>query len=302
MKASLESAEERCEELQRLLEASRASEAQVRAHLRMLQKQHQQLQQLQQQQSHKDQRCESADELQEVDPVEECGSAAGSASGSLSPRPESDEAVCRLVEDMAEVEDRLHGLESEWIEEKRKRQALEAEVAALLQDNQRLQQQLIEASSGSFALPAAITSLSLSEELLISSGDFTSAQWRDAWDNSGPLSLIGSVLTDDGSKRKDYETEYSEEVNADGDVIIYQRKNIRMLCSSRAGRTPERENDDTFSSSSGFSDENRWMSRSTQTDPDPPPVPVSTVTTVDDDPSDYKQLFKQIFAIIKQNT
>ena len=35
--------------------------------------------------------------------------------------------------------------------------------------------------------------LSLGEELLLSSEDFASSQWREAWD-SGPMSLIGAVV------------------------------------------------------------------------------------------------------------
>lgn len=133
-----------------------------------------------------------------------------------------------------------------WI--KGKRQHLETVVAGLNLENGNLQQQLAVAEESCRCALQALqqqqqqqgaaicTSLSLSEELqFISSGDFTTSQWRDAWDNSGPLSLIGSVLTDDGKRAKDYESEYTEEVNADGEVFIYQRKNIRMCCPSRTG-------------------------------------------------------------------
>jgi len=316
LKTNLEAAEERCEELQRLLDTSRSAEAQSRAHLRAMQKlqqkQQQQQQEQEEQQLEQEEQAFESMEMQQDDCL-------------LGGRPESELAMCRrLIEDMVQVEDRLQQLETEWFQEKSKRQHLETVVAGLHLENGNLQDQLASAEESYRCAVQALqqqqqqqqqqqgtaicTSLSLSEELqFISSGDFTTSQWRDAWDNSGPLSLIGSVLTDDGKRAKDYESEYSEEVNADGEVFIYQRKNIRMCCPSRTGRTPERENDDTYSSSSGFSDENRWIHRSTQTE-----LPQQLVDdndtgsptqedTHDVQSSDYKSLFKEIFRIIHQN-
>lgn len=72
---------------------------------------------------------------------------------------------------------------------------------------------------------------------------------------------------------------------------------------SPLGRTPERENDDTYSSSSGFSDENRWIHRSTQTElPQLIDDDTGSSTQVHyDESSDYKSLFREIFKIIHQN-
>lgn len=306
LKTNLEAAEERCEELQRLLDTSRSAEAQSRAHLRAMQKLQQKQQQQQQQEEQRQEKEEAACESMELQ-QDDC----------LLARPESELAMCRrLIEDMVQVEERLQQLETEWFQERSKRQHLETVVAGLHLENGNLQQQLATAEESCRCALQALqhqqqqqgaaicTSLSLSEELqFISSGDFITSQWRDAWDNSGPLSLIGSVLTDDGKRTKDYESEYTEEVNADGEVFIYQRKNIRMCCPSRTGRTPERENDDTYSSSSGFSDENRWIHRSTQTElPQLIDDDTGSSTQVHyDESSDYKSLFREIFKIIHQN-
>jgi len=313
LKTNLEAAEERCEELQRLLDTSRSAEVQSRIHLRSVQKQQQKQQEREQQKKEQQQQQQEHDQEQGPESYE--------GMESHEEPCVSESAMCRrLVEDMVLVEDRLHQLETEWLQEKGKRQHLETVVAGLHLENGNLQQQLATSEESCRCALQALqhqqhvqqhgtaicTSLSLSEELqFISSGDFTTSQWRDAWDNSGPLSLIGSVLTDDGKRAKDYESEYSEEVNADGEVFIYQRKNIRMCCPSRTGRTPERENDDTYSSSSGFSDENRWIHRSTQTES--PHVnnyqhrTATDTTNIDDETSDYKSLFREIFKIIRQN-
>ena len=196
----MEAAEERGDELQRMLDASRAAEYQSRCLLRSLQSQ---------------QRQNKLSDQEEEESV-------------VTEEPARQEAmtVCRLVDDLAEVEERLHLVETEWKEEKRKRIQLEAELVNL-QENQRHQS---ISTSNPASIPAPV-SLSLSEELLIST-DFT--QWA-VWDG------------------RDEE-----------------------LCSE---------------SSSGFSEENRSVPKSTQTDP----------AVVDDPSSDVKSLFREIFAVIKQN-
>lgn len=233
---NMEAAEERGDELQRLLDASRASESQSRCLLRSLQQQRQQ-------------RLLSADQDEEESVQQPARS---------NSQMEETMTVCRLVDDLAEVEERLHLMETDWMDEKRKRIQLEAEVMTLQQENQRQQQSIISCGSSSPAsLPPA--SLSLSEELLISSAtDFSSAQWRDAWDNSGPLSLIGSGRNKPCSEDEE-------------------------LCSSD-------------SSSSGFSEESRSVPKSTQTDP-----PTMVDLPSSSDTADVKSLFREIFAVIKQN-
>ena len=240
LKTNMEAAEERGHELQRLLDASRAAESQSKCLLRSLQQQKQQ---------------QLVDRPIE-DPIKE---------KPVKVRDQDVVTVCRLVDDLAEVEERLHLMETDWMDEKRKRVVLETEMVALQQENQRLlqHQQLLQQSiTTNYSVannPESLTpvaSLSLSEELLISSStsDFTSAQWRDAWDNSGPLSLIGS-----GRKQ----CSEDEELSSD-------------------------------SSSSGFSEENRSVQqKATQTDPfDLSTNPIE---------SDVKSLFREIFAVIQQN-
>lgn len=242
---NMEAAEERGDELQRLLDASRAAESQSRCLLRSLQQQRQQ------------QLVDHPDEETSVHEEEETTSGNG--------RIEETMTVCRLVDDLAEVEERLHLMETDWMDEKRKRMHLETEVMTLQQENQRLHQEqsiIMSSCSSGGSNPAslpAVVSLSLSEELLISTNtsDFSSAQWRDAWDNSGPLSLIGSS---------------------------------RKQCS-------EDEELSSDSSSSGFSDEHRSVAKSTQTDPVGPDLPA----IVSNDPADVKSLFRELFAVIKQN-
>lgn len=243
----MEAAEERGDELQRLLDASRAAESQSRCLLRSLQQQRQQ-----QLLDNPDAETTSIQEEEQQLPNRS--------------RIEETMTVCRLVDDLAEVEERFHLMETDWMEEKRKRMHLETEVMTLQQENQRLHQEQSIISScssgGSSSNPAslpAVVSLSLSEELLISTNtsDFSSAQWRDAWDNSGPLSLIGSS---------------------------------RKQCS-------EDEELSSDSSSSGFSDEHRSVAKATQTDPVGPDLPA----IVSNDLADVKSLFRELFAVIKQN-
>lgn len=247
----MEAAEERGDELQRLLDASRAAESQSRCLLRSLQQQRQQ-------------------QLLLDQPAVEVSVIRQEPEEPIRSRVKETTTVCRLVDDLAEVEERLHLMETDWMEEKRKRIHLESEVMALQQENQRLHQETSimtsSCSSGSGSNPAslpAVVSLSLSEELLISSNttDFSSAQWRDAWDNSGPLSLIGS-----GRKQSSEDEELSSD-----------------------------------SSSSGFSDEHRSVPKATQTDPviDLPVITTSTFTC--NDQPDVKSLFRELFAVIKQN-
>lgn len=271
----MEAAEERGDELQRLLDASRAAESQSRSQLRLLQQQRQQQQLL---------LMEEQD-----DPAEEFTSASihqdnqfqsiqCTTNHSRRVQMEDTMTVCRLVDDLAEVEERLHLMETDWMEEKRKRMHLEAEVVGLQQENQRLHQQqsmMVSSNHGSSASigcdPASLTpvSLSLSEELLISSAtDFSSAQWRDAWDNSGSVSLVGSGM-------------------------------IRKLCDD--------EELCSDSSSSGFSEENQRstssVAKATQTDPSAIDLPVipKTIATSSGDWADVRSLFREIFAVIQQN-
>ncbi|KAK4011352.1 hypothetical protein OUZ56_020468 [Daphnia magna] len=283
LKTNMEAAEERGDELQRLLDASRAAESQSRCQLRLLQQQRQQQQLL-------------LMEEQDDDDAEELPSTAIASASVHQQNPfhslqcstmtnnsrkvqmEDTMTVCRLVDDLAEVEERLHLMETDWMEEKRKRMQLEAEVIGLQQENQRLhQQQSVMASSGHLSSSASIgcdpaslapVSLSLSEELLISSStDFSSAQWRDAWDNSGSVSLVGSGM-------------------------------IRKLCS-------EDEELCSDSSSSGFSEDNQRSSvaKATQTDPLMIDLPAKTIatTTSSADWADIRSLFREIFAVIQQN-
>ncbi|XP_046457683.1 cerebellar degeneration-related protein 2-like isoform X1 [Daphnia pulex] len=296
LKTNMEAAEERGDELQRLLDASRAAESQSRCQLRLLQQQrHQQQQMLLMQ-----------EEEEESHPLEEFTAVMGSssvhqehqlqasyctsssaASGNNSRRIQMEDTmtVCRLVDDLAEVEERLHLMETDWMEEKRKRMQLETEVMALQQENQRLHEHSASGNNSSHSsssasigcdptsLSPAPASLSLSEELLISStNDFSSAQWRDAWDNSGPISLIGSgIIANKLCNNEDEE-----------------------LCSD--------------SSSSGFSEENQRSSvaKATQTDLSDLPticktIATTTTTTSSSDWADVRSLFREIFAVIQQN-
>jgi hypothetical protein len=292
LKTNMEAAEERGDELQRLLDASRAAESQSRCQLRLLQ-----------QQRHQQQQLLLIQEEEQCHPLEEFATAMGSISvhqenqihhptsycptgGNQSRRIQMEDTmtVCRLVDDLAEVEERLHLMETDWMEEKRKRMQLETEVMALQQENQRLHEQLTTSASGSnsshssssasigcdpSSLSPAPASLSLSEELLISSTtDFSSAQWRDAWDNSGPISLIGAGII----RNKLCNNEDEE------------------LCSD--------------SSSSGFSEENQRSSvaKATQTDLADLPTSCTTIaTTTSSDWADVRSLFREIFAVIQQN-
>ena len=292
LKTNMEAAEERGDELQRLLDASRAAESQSRCQLRLLQ-----------QQRHQQQQLLLIQEEEQCHPLEEFATAMGSISvhqenqihhptsycptgGNQSRRIQMEDTmtVCRLVDDLAEVEERLHLMETDWVEEKRKRMQLETEVMALQQENQRLHEQLTTTSASgnsshssssasigcdTSSLSPAPASLSLSEELLISSTtDFSSAQWRDAWDNSGPISLIGAGII----RNKLCNNEDEE------------------LCSD--------------SSSSGFSEENQRSSvaKATQTDlADLPTICTTIATTTSSDWADVRSLFREIFAVIQQN-
>ncbi len=297
VKTNMEAAEERGDELQRLLDASRAAESQSRCQLRLLQ-----------QQRHQQQQMLLMQEQEESHPLEEFTAVMGSssvhqehqlqasrchtpntASGNNSRRIQMEDTmtVCRLVDDLAEVEERLHLMETDWMEEKRKRMQLETEVMALQQENQRLHEHSAAASGNNSSshgsssasigcdptsLSPAPASLSLSEELLISSTtDFSSAQWRDAWDNSGPISLIGSGIIANKICNNDDEE----------------------LCSD--------------SSSSGFSEENQRSSvaKATQTDLSDLPTACKTIattpTTSSSDWADVRSLFREIFAVIQQN-
>ena len=184
VKHNLEACEERAEELQRLLDLSRASDTQNRASVRTLQQQLRHHQDL----------------LTDEEPSTN-NNAAQSKSRQLAAR-ESDEAVYRLVEDLAQLEERLHSLEMELIDEKRKKQQLELEVTALMQENKALQEQSADHHTMNFdptllhanSKSKGRAGLSLGEELLLSSDDFASTQWKDAWDNSGPMSLIGCAV------------------------------------------------------------------------------------------------------------
>ncbi|KAI9557828.1 hypothetical protein GHT06_014577 [Daphnia sinensis] len=285
LKTNMEAAEERGDELQRLLDASRAAESQSRCQLRLLQQQRQQ-QQLLLMEEQNDETAEefpstaiASSSVHQDNPFHSlpCSTM---TNNSRKVQMEDTMTVCRLVDDLAEVEERLHLMESDWMDEKRKRMQLEAEVISLQQDNQRLHQQqsMMATSSGHLSSNASIgcdpaslapVSLSLSEELLISSStDFSSAQWRDAWDNSGSVSLIGS-----GSM-------------------------IRKLCS-------EDEELCSDSSSSGFSEDNQRSSvaKATQTDPLTIDLPAKTIatTTSSGDWADVRSLFREIFAVIQQN-
>ena len=110
LKTNLEAAEERCEELQRLLDTSRSAEAQSRAHLRAMQKLQQKQQQ--QQQEQEEQQLEQEEQAFESMEMQQDDCLMGG-------RPESELAMCRrLIEDMVQVEDRLQQLETEWFQEK----------------------------------------------------------------------------------------------------------------------------------------------------------------------------------------
>ena len=300
LKANLEAAEERCDELQRLLDQSRAAETQTRQQLRTLQQQ----QRWQQQQLRNEE--ESPDAQQVAEPI----------------RSESDaDAVLRLVEDLAELEDRLHAMEKELIDEKRRRQQLELELVVLQQENKSVRQSGCDQSRASPSTPppgidSKGRNLSLGEELLLSSDDFASSQWRDAWDNSGPMSLIGdSGLPDSGLPDSGLPDSGKAESSAD--------------CAHSISASQSVENEDSYSSSSGFSEEQRPAQAETarrcchlscaycvrlQQQPQQPQrterakftqQPVDScdvdhpVTQQDD--SDYKALFREIFAVIKQN-
>lgn len=245
----MEAAEERGDELQRLLDASRTSENQALSMLRSLQLQNQR-------------NSAEADETA-IRP------SSTPAKVPLPPTPPSVN-VSRLMEDLAEMEERLLTVESDWMEEKRKRMQLETDIVHLNRENHRLQEDsmAILQSSGtnssctaSYAETSTAVSLSLSEELLLSSGDYvshTTSQWNEAWDHSGPLSLIGGPAS--GETRNKLDEELGSE-----------------------------------SSSSGFSEAGIQQHKSTQTGEIGNPVPEEDVQ------QDYKSIFKEIFAVIKQN-
>jgi len=205
--------------------------------------------------------------------------------------------VCRLVNDLAEVEERFHVMQSDWMEEKRKRMQLEAQLCQLENEHQSsIDYNNGSCSSGSGSVSRREStisnsathylssnsnsvmghhhhlktdrSLSLSEELI--SADFASGQWRDAWDDSHtPLSLIGSVR--------------------------HHHHHHNPL--------KDEEESGSDSSSSGFSDENRLSSstsKATQTD-DTKCLSAAPTTTIDAAAADYKTLFRQIFDVIQQN-
>lgn len=256
LKRNLEAAEERGDELQRLLDASRASENQALSLLRSLQLQNQR----------------NNAEVDETTIRPAAAPSSTSANAPLPPTPPSVN-VSRLMEDLAEMEERLLTVESDWMEEKRKRMQLETEIVHLNRENHRLQEDsmaiLQSSSSGtnsscapSYAETSTAVSLSLSEELLLSSGDYvshTTSQWNEAWDHSGPLSLIGGPASGETRNKLD------EELGSD-------------------------------SSSSGFSEAGIQQHKSTQTGEVENPAPVE-----EDAQQDYKSLFKEIFAVIKQN-
>jgi hypothetical protein len=291
LKTNMEAAEERGDELQRLLDASRAAESQSRCQLRLLQQQRHQQQQMllmEEEESHPLEEFTAVMGSSSVHQEHQlqasyCTSSAASGNNSRRIQMEDTMTVCRLVDDLAEVEERLHLMETDWMEEKRKRMQLETEVMALQQENQRLHEHSASGNSSSHSSSASIgcdptslspapASLSLSEELLISStNDFSSAQWRDAWDNSGPISLIGSgIIANKLCNNEDEE-----------------------LCSD--------------SSSSGFSEENQRSSvaKATQTDLSDLPTICKTIatttTTSSSDWADVRSLFREIFAVIQQN-
>ena len=245
LKQNLDAAEERGSELQRLLDASRLSESQTLIALRSL----------------KQRRIESGTPAEPDPPVIKVGAADSS-------NTPADNTICRLMEDLAEMEERLVTVESDLMDEKRKRMNLEEELDRLTLENQRLEGSVVDVSSHSAAstLPPAM-SLSLSEELLISSGDYNSAQWNEAWDNSGPLSLIGSV---------------------------HIKKSDEELSSGSSGE-------------SGFSDEQHHrqncIHKTTQTE-DLTARRLQRSSLADDavtSNQDSKTLFREIFAVIKQN-
>jgi len=219
--------------------------------------------------------------------------------------------VLRLVEDLAELEDRLHAMEKELIDEKRRRQQLELELVVLQQENKSVRQSGCDQSRASPSTPppgvdSKGRNLSLGEELLLSSDDFASSQWRDAWDNSGPMSLIGDSGLPDSGKA---------ESSAD--------------CAHSISASQSVENEDSYSSSSGFSEEQRPVQAETarrcchlscaycirlQQQPQQPQrterakftqQPVDSCDAdqpvTEEDESDYKALFREIFAVIKQN-
>lgn len=244
----MEAAEERGGELQRLLDASRASETQTLIALRSLQQR----------------RTESSTAGTPVEP----DPPAPTNSPPDSPTPSSDVTLCRLMEDLAELEERLLTVESDWMEEKRKRMQTEEDMICLTLENRTLKDSLAVVSSHPpvSVVPQA-ASLSLSEELLLSSGDYNSAQWNEAWDNSGPLSLIGSV---------------------------HMKKSDEELSSGSSGE-------------SGFSDEQHQRNgihKTTQTEEHVvrwQGSPAVRSSPMGDDHQDSKSLFREIFAVIKQN-
>lgn len=130
LKAHLEAAEERGDELQRLLDASRASEAQAKCQLRSFQ-----------QEQHR-QSLLAADNLStSFVSSETCTTSSSSCSNKKdhqSTRKKEEElaTVCRLVNDLAEVEERFHMMQSDWMEEKRKRMQLEAQLCQLENEHQ----------------------------------------------------------------------------------------------------------------------------------------------------------------------
>lgn len=242
--------------MQRLLDASKASEAQALKLLRSLQQ---------------SRLVEAAAETSI--PTNPINPQADVQQKDDDSKEDTTSTMCRLMEDLAEMEERLLTAESDWMEEKRKRMQLETELIHLNRENQRLQEEKERdsadmnshsASSSPSSITAATANLSLSDELLLSSGDFSSSQWNEAWDNSGPLSLVGSVLTQNqGSRNAEL---LDEELSSD-------------------------------SSSSGFSDEKQHgIHKTTQTE-DTTHLP----TVRDENDQDYKSLFRELFAVIRQN-
>jgi len=288
LKAHLEAAEERGDELQRLLDASRTSEAQAKCQLRSFQ-----------QEQHR--QSVLAADAETITTTTTTTTTSSECSKRSEPTRKEEElaTVCRLVNDLAEVEERFHVMQSDWMEEKRKRMQLEAQLCQLENEHQSsIDYNNGSCSSGSGGVSRREStisnsathylssnsnsvmghhhhlktdrSLSLSEELI--SADFASGQWRDAWDDSHtPLSLIGSV-------RHHHHHHHHNPLK-------------------------DEEESGSDSSSSGFSDENRLSSstsKATQTD-DTKCLSAAPTTTIDAAAADYKTLFRQIFDVIQQN-
>lgn len=196
LKKNLEAAVERGDELQRLLDSSRAAEAHAKSLLRTLQQQQRQQQRLLESTEEDEPSSITASSAGDT-PFSSLNERSNSPSKAASADEASTAAVCQLMDELGEAEERLHQMETDWMDEKKRRIHLESEVGALQQENHRLQQALASSSvapstsarsgsSCSTSLPP-VPSLSLSEELLISS------EFVSAWDQSGPMSLIGAL-------------------------------------------------------------------------------------------------------------